>query len=153
MAAQIEAANPGLRTEIRVIKTQGDLVQDKPLQEFGTKGVFVQEIEQALLSGEIDLAVHSLKDMPAEQPEGLEMVITPRREDPRDVIITFGGQPYRQLADMPAGSVIATVCGVFVSCKGLMPGCKLSQSAVMWKPGCAKARSRAGRALFWRRLA
>ena len=108
VAAQIEAANPGLRTEIRVIKTQGDLVQDKPLQEFGTKGVFVQEIEQALLSGEIDLAVHSLKDMPAEQPEGLEMAITPRREDPRDVIITFGGQPYRQLADMPAGSVIAT---------------------------------------------
>ena len=73
MAAQIEAANPGLRTEIRVIKTQGDLVQDKPLQEFGTKGVFVQEIEQALLHGTIDLAVHSLKDMPAEQPEDLTM--------------------------------------------------------------------------------
>ena len=63
-----------MRTEIRVIKTQGDLVQDKPLQEFGIKGVFVQEIEQALLRGEIDLAVHSLKDMPAEQPEGLEIL-------------------------------------------------------------------------------
>lgn len=106
VAAQIEAANPGLTTEIRVIKTQGDLIQDKPLNEFGGKGVFVQEIEQALLSGEIDLAVHSLKDMPAEQPEGLEMAITPRREDPRDVLINFGG--WRSLAEIPAGGTIAT---------------------------------------------
>ena len=78
MAKQIEAANPGWKTEIRVIKTQGDLVQDKPLNEFGGKGVFVQEIEQALLSGQIDLAVHSLKDMPSE------------------------------LADLPEGGVVAT---------------------------------------------
>ncbi len=108
VARQIEAANPGLKTEIRVIKTQGDLVQDKPLNEFGGKGVFVQEIEQALLTGRIDLAVHSLKDMPAEQPEGLEMAVTPRREDPRDVLICFGGVPARQLADLPAGGVVAT---------------------------------------------
>ena len=108
VAKQIEAANPGWKTEIRVIKTQGDLVQDKPLNEFGGKGVFVQEIEQALLSGQIDLAVHSLKDMPAEQPEGLEMAITPQREDPRDVLICFGDLPARQLADLPAGSVLAT---------------------------------------------
>lgn len=108
MAKQIEAANPGWKTEIRVIKTQGDLVQDKPLNEFGGKGVFVQEIEQALLSGQIDLAVHSLKDMPSEQPEGLEMAITPQREDPRDVLICFGDLPARRLADLPEGGVVAT---------------------------------------------
>ena len=108
VARQIEAANPGLKTEIRVIKTQGDLVQDKPLNEFGGKGVFVQEIEQALLTGRIDLAVHSLKDMPAEQPEDLTMAITPRREDFRDVIITFGGIAGQSPAEMPAGSVVAT---------------------------------------------
>lgn len=108
VAKQIEAANPGWKTEIRVIKTQGDLVQDKPLNEFGGKGVFVQEIEQALLSGQIDLAVHSLKDMPSEQPEGLEMAITPQREDPRDVLICFGDLPARWLADLPEGGVVAT---------------------------------------------
>ena len=108
VAKQIEAANPGWKTEIRVIKTQGDLVQDKPLNEFGGKGVFVQEIEQALLSGQIDLAVHSLKDMPSEQPEGLEMAITPQREDPRDVMICFGDLPARRLADLPEGGVVAT---------------------------------------------
>ena len=108
MAKQIEAANPGWKTEIRVIKTQGDLVQDKPLNEFGGKGVFVQEIEQALLSGQIDLAVHSLKDMPSEQPEGLEMAITPQREDPRDVLICVGDLPARRLADLPEGGVVAT---------------------------------------------
>ena len=108
VAKQIEAANPGWKTEIRVIKTQGDLVQDKPLNEFGGKGVFVQEIEQALLSGQIDLAVHSLKDMPSEQPEGLEMAITPQREDPRDVLICFGDLPARRLADLPEGGVVAT---------------------------------------------
>ncbi len=106
VAAQIEAANPGVQTEIQVIKTQGDLIQDKPLNEFGGKGVFVQEIEQALLTGRIDLAVHSLKDMPAEQAAGLTMAITPRREDPRDVLINFGG--WHSLAEIPAGSTIAT---------------------------------------------
>lgn len=108
VAKQIEAANPGWKTEILVIKTQGDLVQDKPLNEFGGKGVFVQEIEQALLSGQIDLAVHSLKDMPSEQPEGLEMAITPQREDPRDVLICFADLPARQLTDLPEGGVVAT---------------------------------------------
>lgn len=108
VAAQIEAANPGLQTKIRVIKTQGDLVQNKPLHEFGGKGIFVQEIEQALLAGQIDLAVHSLKDMPTEQPEGLEMAITPKREDPRDVLVCFGGPAAASLADLPAGSIIAT---------------------------------------------
>jgi len=106
VAAQLEAANPGLQTEICVIKTQGDLIQDKPLQDFGSKGVFVQEIEQALLDGQIDLAVHSLKDMPAEQAAGLEMIVTPRREDPRDVLICFGGE--RELAELPKDGVIAT---------------------------------------------
>jgi hydroxymethylbilane synthase len=106
VAAEIRAANPGLETEIKIIKTKGDLIQDKPLNEIGDKGLFVREIEEALLSGKIDLAVHSLKDMPGEQPPGLEMAITPKREDPRDVIISFCGA--KKIADLPQGSTIAT---------------------------------------------
>lgn len=106
VAAAIRAANPGLATEIVVIKTQGDLILDKPLSELGSKGVFVREIEEALLSGQIDLAVHSLKDLPAEQPPGLTLAVTPRREDPRDFLVCFGGE--KSLADFAPGSVIAT---------------------------------------------
>lgn len=106
VAAALTAANPGLETEIVVIKTQGDLIQDKPLHEMDAKGVFVREIEQALLDGKIDLAVHSLKDLPGEQPPGLILAATPRREDPRDFLVCFGGE--RSLAELPKGSVIAT---------------------------------------------
>ena len=102
----LKEANPGLETEIIIIKTKGDLILDKPLNEIGDKGLFVREIEEALLDHKIDLAVHSLKDMPAEQPEGLEMAVTPLREDPRDVLITFNGA--KQLSDLPQGAVIAT---------------------------------------------
>ena len=73
----LKEANPGLETEIIIIKTKGDLILDKPLNEIGDKGLFVREIEEALLEHKIDLAVHSLKDMPAEQPEGLIMAVTP----------------------------------------------------------------------------
>ena len=106
VAASIRAANPGLATEIIVIKTQGDLILDKPLNELGSKGVFVREIEEALLSGQIDLAVHSLKDLPAEQPPGLTLAVTPRREDPRDFLVCFGGE--KCLAGLAPNSVIAT---------------------------------------------
>ena len=102
----LKEANPGLETEIIIIKTKGDLILDKPLNEIGDKGLFVREIEEALLDHKIDLAVHSLKDMPAEQPEGLEMAVTPLREDPRDVLISFTGA--KQLSDLPQGATIAT---------------------------------------------
>lgn len=106
MEKAIKEANPGLETEIIIIKTKGDLILDKPLNEIGDKGLFVREIEEALLENKIDLAVHSLKDMPAEQPEGLEMAVTPEREDPRDVMITFNGE--KALAELPKGATVAT---------------------------------------------
>lgn len=106
IADAIREANPSLEVEVLIIKTKGDLIQDKPLNEIGDKGLFVKEIEEALLNHEIDLAVHSLKDMPGEQPPGLEMAITPKREDPRDVVITF--EPMKSLEDLPHNSKIAT---------------------------------------------
>lgn len=102
----LKEAHPGLETEIIIIKTKGDLILDKPLNEIGDKGLFVREIEEALLHHKIDLAVHSLKDMPAEQPSGLEMAITPEREDPRDLFVSFHGA--KSLKDLPPGAVVAT---------------------------------------------
>ena len=102
----LKEVHPGLETEIIIIKTKGDLILDKPLNEIGDKGLFVREIEEALLHHKIDLAVHSLKDMPAEQPSGLEMAITPEREDPRDLFVSFHGA--KSLKDLPPGAVVAT---------------------------------------------
>ncbi len=77
----------GYECRIEVIKTSGDLRTDVPLKEVGNKGVFTKEIEEALLAGTIDLAVHSLKDMPTVLPEGLSLTATPEREDVRDVLL------------------------------------------------------------------
>ena len=80
---------PQLQCETIVINTLGDKILDKPLIEFGGKGVFISEFEEALMSREIDLAVHSAKDMPMELCEGLEIACVLKREDPRDVLITM----------------------------------------------------------------
>ena len=79
--------------EIRVIRTSGDVIQDRPLAEVGSKGLFTKEIEQALLDGAIDIAVHSLKDLPTEITPGLAIAAVPEREDPRDALVgsTFAG--------------------------------------------------------------
>lgn len=105
VAALLEKTRPGLRVELQVIRTEGDRNTTSPLEEIGGKGIFVREIEQALLAGTIDLAVHSLKDLPAEQPEGLVLAGFPRREDPRDVLITRDGL---DLDELPAGARVAT---------------------------------------------
>jgi hydroxymethylbilane synthase len=94
-----------LNVETAVIKTKGDIMQDVSLVRIGGKGVFVKEIEEALLCGEIDLAVHSMKDMPIEIPGGLEIAIVPEREDPRDVLVSRGK---RKLEEMPKGARIGT---------------------------------------------
>jgi hydroxymethylbilane synthase len=91
--------------EIRVIKTTGDKIQDLPLSRIGSKGLFVKEIESALLQGEVDLAVHSMKDMPAELPEGLILAGTLKREDPRDAFISL---KYRSISELDGNAVIAT---------------------------------------------
>ncbi|MBI5582333.1 MAG: hydroxymethylbilane synthase [Deltaproteobacteria bacterium] len=80
--------HPGLEVELRIIKTQGDKIQDVPLAQVGGKGLFVKEIEEALLTREVDLAVHSMKDMPGELPPGLKIGAVPEREDPRDVFLS-----------------------------------------------------------------
>ena len=89
--------------EIVVIHTTGDRVQDRPLKELGGKGLFTREIEAALLRGEIDVAVHSMKDMPTLQPEGLVIDTLLPREDPRDALVGAGA-----LADLAPGTVVGT---------------------------------------------
>jgi hydroxymethylbilane synthase len=85
---RIEKEHPGIGVDLVTIKTKGDIMQDVALVKIGGKGVFVKEIEDALLRGDIDLAVHSLKDVPAELPPGLTIAVTPEREDPRDVFVS-----------------------------------------------------------------
>jgi hydroxymethylbilane synthase len=96
---------PQLEFEIVVIKTTGDKVLDVPLAAIGGKGLFVKEIEEALLEKRIDLAVHSLKDMPGELPQGLKIGAVPLREDPRDVLIS---QDQCLLKDIPGRKKIGT---------------------------------------------
>lgn len=83
---------PNLAVEIVIIKTQGDKILDKPLSEIGDKGLFINEFENAILNNEIDIAVHSAKDLPSELQNGLEIICTPKRADARDVLITRKNQ-------------------------------------------------------------
>jgi hydroxymethylbilane synthase len=91
--------------EVRKIVTKGDRILDVTLSKVGGKGLFVKEIEQAMFDKEIDLAVHSMKDMPSELPEGLMIGCIPKREDPRDALISRKGV---KLADLPERSVVGT---------------------------------------------
>jgi hydroxymethylbilane synthase len=104
----LERLTPGLRVTMEIIKTTGDRVLDSPLSLIGDRGLFTREIEQALLSGGIDLAVHSLKDLPTELPEGLTLGGVCEREDPRDVFIPHPRNTVRTLAGQPPGARIAT---------------------------------------------
>lgn len=91
--------------EIVIISTTGDRVQNRALREIGGKGLFTKEIEEAMLSGEIDIAVHSSKDMPVEQPKGLVLDCFLEREDPRDAFVTLDGKGFGEL---PQGAVVGT---------------------------------------------
>ena len=90
--------DPLLSVEIEIIKTKGDKILDVPLAMVGGKGLFVKEIEEALLDGRIDLAVHSMKDMPAEIPDGLCIGAVPKREAPQDVLISQKGLLFSELS-------------------------------------------------------
>lgn len=105
---QIAAASPQQSVEIVVIKTTGDLHTDPPLSKIGDKGLFTREIEHALLEHSIDLAVHSLKDLPTTLPFGLRIGAISKREDPRDVFIAHPSKKYRSIAELPVGATIAT---------------------------------------------
>jgi hydroxymethylbilane synthase len=104
---RLEAAHgPGrLAFEVRVIKTTGDRIQDRPLADAGGKGLFTKEIEEALLAGAVDIAVHSMKDMPTALPEGLALAAFLPREDVRDALVSAGA---RALSDLAGGAVVAT---------------------------------------------
>jgi hydroxymethylbilane synthase len=101
----IRRHRPEYSVELAIIKTKGDKILDVPLAKVGGKGLFVKEIEEALLDGRIDLAVHSMKDMPAVIPDGLCIGAIPEREEPRDVLITREGKP---LEALPRGAKIGT---------------------------------------------
>ena len=103
---QLNNYYPTLEFEIRHIQTKGDLIQNVSLEKIGDKGLFVKEIEQQLLSKEIDLAIHSMKDMPSVSPSGLTFAVMPKREDARDVLVLRAS--YKRLADLPVGATIGT---------------------------------------------
>ena len=103
--AQLKATHPEVQFRIKIIQTEGDRNLETSLPLMGGKGVFIKEIEAALLSNEIDLAVHSLKDMPTEMTPGLELEAILKREDPRDAFISRYGLV---LEDLPQGAVIGT---------------------------------------------
>ena len=109
--SELERMNPGLRVELNKIKTTGDKILDVPLAMVGGKGLFVKEIEEAMLRGEADLAVHSMKDVPTEFPEGLELAAICKREDPRDAFITkIENSKFRiqHFKDLPQGASVGT---------------------------------------------
>jgi hydroxymethylbilane synthase len=102
---QLQQFWPALAVDFVIIKTSGDKIQDVSLSTVGGKGLFVKEIEEALLTGAIDLAVHSMKDVPGELLDGLTISAVPEREDTRDVLITRHGET---LAELPAGTRVGT---------------------------------------------
>jgi len=99
------ALYPGCEIVLRGITTQGDRIQDRPLSDVGGKGLFIQEIETAMVEGRADMAVHSLKDMPMEMAEGFTIAAVPVREDPRDALVC---NLWKSIEALPAGAVVGT---------------------------------------------
>lgn len=102
----IKMAHPNIELEVKIIITKGDIVKDLPIDKIGGKEIFTKEIERELLDGTIDMAVHSMKDMPVELPPGLKLSFTPKREDCRDALILREG--IKGLDDLPIGGKIGT---------------------------------------------
>ncbi|MCX7616738.1 hydroxymethylbilane synthase [Tepidiforma sp.] len=105
VAGRLEAVAPGTRVELVTIATAGDRDQSTPLAEGERPGWFTTAIQEALQRGDVDVAVHSLKDLPTRRPEGLVIAAVPLREDPRDALVSRAGQPLRAL---PPGAVVGT---------------------------------------------
>ena len=105
VAERLKKDHPELEVELKTIKTRGDKILDTPLALIGGKGLFTKEIEEALLDRSIDLAVHSVKDLPTDLPDGLRLTAVLEREDPRDVFISRDG---KQLHELLPGSKIGT---------------------------------------------
>lgn len=103
--AQLEHFHAGILVELVPMSTQGDKILDTPLAKIGGKGLFVKELETALLEGRADIAVHSMKDVPVEFPEGLMLSTICQREDPRDAFVS---NQFANLAELPAGAIVGT---------------------------------------------
>ena len=103
--AQLEKAHPGIKVELLKMSTQGDKILDTPLAKIGGKGLFVKELEKSLYDNEADIAVHSMKDVPVELPEGLHLPIICEREDPRDAFVS---NQYQSIEELPQGAVVGT---------------------------------------------
>ena len=104
----LTSRDPALTVELVVLKTTGDKILDRPLSEVGGKGLFVKEIEEAILDGRADLAVHSMKDLPAELAPGLSVAAVPPREDPRDALLVRPGLQASRIQDLPQGARVGT---------------------------------------------
>lgn len=105
VARRLHHIHAGLEVELVSMSTKGDRVLDSPLAKIGGKGLFVKELEQGLLAGKADIAVHSMKDVPLDFPAGLTLAVVLKREDPRDAFLAQG---YGQLSDLPAGARVGT---------------------------------------------
>lgn len=105
VAYRLQQAFPGLKTELVKMVTRGDKILDAPLAKVGGKGLFVKELEQGMLEGAADIAVHSMKDVPVDFPEGLHLAVILNREDPTDAFVS---NHYRNLAELPANARIGT---------------------------------------------
>jgi hydroxymethylbilane synthase len=103
--ARLEEIHPGIKVELIKMSTQGDKILDTPLAKIGGKGLFVKELEKSLCDCEADIAVHSMKDVPVELPEGLYLPVICEREDPRDA---FVANKYKSIDELPQGAVIGT---------------------------------------------
>lgn len=109
--SELQKRHPGVTIELNTIKTTGDKILDVPLAQVGGKGLFVKEIEEALLQQEADIAVHSMKDVPTEFPEGLHLAVICAREDPRDALISRMRNAHfliRTFHELPQGAKIGT---------------------------------------------
>lgn len=105
LITQLAAKFPDLQFNIKKITTQGDVITDKPLPKLGGKGLFIKELETALINGEIDIAVHSFKDMPTELTPGLVIAAITKRQDPRDALVSKTGET---LGNLPEGATVGT---------------------------------------------
>ncbi|HCH24151.1 MAG TPA: hydroxymethylbilane synthase [Oceanospirillaceae bacterium] len=103
--AELERFHPGLQVELLGMKTKGDIILDVPLAKVGGKGLFVKELEQAMLDDRADIAVHSMKDVPMEFPDGLGLAIICDREDPTDAFVS---NHYNSLEELPPGACVGT---------------------------------------------
>ncbi|MBD1177687.1 hydroxymethylbilane synthase [Vibrio cholerae] len=107
------AAHPGLQVELVTMVTRGDVILDTPLAKVGGKGLFVKELEIAMLEGRADLAVHSMKDVPVDFPDGLGLVTICEREDPRDAFVS---NTHAKIEDLPSGAIVGT-CSLRRQCQ------------------------------------